>query len=106
MGSFVKILNSSINTLTKQISLLKINGTNLQLVRTLPHFVDIPKPGEKHRQYRRIVHYPADAKYTIKPLDNTHLAGRDPVTGRVVANGIGGGIKFKLVKQLINLIRG
>lgn len=29
------------------------------------------------------------------PLENTHLAGRDPVTGRVVANGIGGGIKHK-----------
>ena len=51
--------------------------------------------GEKHRQYRRIVHYPEDGKYTVKPLDNTHLAGRDPVTGRVVAKGIGGGIKFK-----------
>lgn len=32
----------------------------------------------------RLVHYPEDKKYTIKPLNVTHLAGRDPVTGRVV----------------------
>lgn len=33
--------------------------------------------------------------YTIKPLEVTNLAGRDPVTGRVVCKGIGGGIKHK-----------
>lgn len=32
-----------------------------------------------------LVHYPEDRKYTIKPLNVTHLAGRDPVTGRVVS---------------------
>lgn len=32
-----------------------------------------------------LVHYPEDKKYTIKPLNVTHLAGRDPVTGRVVS---------------------
>lgn len=31
------------------------------------------------------MHYPEDWKYTIKPLEVTHLAGRDPVTGRVVS---------------------
>lgn len=31
----------------------------------------------------------------MKPLDVTHLAGRDPKTGRVVAKGIGGGVKHK-----------
>lgn len=30
------------------------------------------------------MHYPEDKNYTIKPLEVTHLAGRDPVTGRVV----------------------
>ncbi len=34
--------------------------------------------------YRRIVHYPKDGKYTIKPLPITKLGGRDPVTGRKV----------------------
>lgn len=29
--------------------------------------------------------------------DNTHLAGRDPVSGRKVVNGLGGGVKHKLV---------
>ncbi|GJQ68897.1 mRpL2 [Trypoxylus dichotomus] len=43
--------------------------------------------------YRRIIHYPEE--YTIKPLDVTNLGGRDPVTGRLVVKGIGGGIKHK-----------
>lgn len=43
----------------------------------------------------RLVHYPKDNKYTIRPLEVTHLAGRDPETGRVVAKGIGGGVKHK-----------
>ncbi|CAH0399430.1 unnamed protein product [Chilo suppressalis] len=51
-----------------------------------------PKPGFG-KAYRRIVHFPEE--YTVKPLEVTNLAGRDPVTGRVVAKGIGGGIKHK-----------
>lgn len=33
--------------------------------------------------------------YTVKPLNTTNLGGRDPVTGRMVVKGIGGGIKHK-----------
>lgn len=55
--------------------------------------IEKPKPGVGGKSYRRVVHYPE--KYTVKPLDTTHLAGRDPVTGRLVAKGIGGGIKHK-----------
>ncbi|XP_030029310.2 39S ribosomal protein L2, mitochondrial [Manduca sexta] len=51
-----------------------------------------PKPGFG-KSYRRIVHFPEE--YTVKPLNVTNLAGRDPVTGRLVAKGIGGGIKHK-----------
>lgn len=51
-----------------------------------------PKPG-LGVSYRRIVHYPEE--YTVEPLKTTHLAGRDPVTGKVVAKGIGGGVKHK-----------
>lgn len=54
--------------------------------------IEKPKPGFGI-SYRRIVHFPE--KYTVKPLDVTNLAGRDPVSGRVVAKGIGGGIKHK-----------
>lgn len=36
------------------------------------------------KEYKRIVHYPEDGKYTIKPLKTTKLAGRDPETGRKV----------------------
>ncbi|KAB0795804.1 hypothetical protein PPYR_09865 [Photinus pyralis] len=55
-------------------------------------YVEKPKPGFG-KSYRRIVHYPE--KYTVKPLDVTNLAGRDPVSGRLVCKGIGGGIKHK-----------
>ncbi|CAG9790959.1 unnamed protein product [Diatraea saccharalis] len=51
-----------------------------------------PRPGFG-KAYRRIVHFPEE--YTVKPLEVTNLAGRDPITGRVVAKGIGGGIKHK-----------
>ncbi|XP_059061392.1 large ribosomal subunit protein uL2m [Achroia grisella] len=54
--------------------------------------VEKPKPGFG-KSYRRIVHFTDE--YTVKPLEVTNLAGRDPVTGRVVAKGIGGGIKHK-----------
>lgn len=37
-----------------------------------------PKPGFG-KSYRRIVHYPEE--YTVKPLEVTNLAGRDPETG-------------------------
>ncbi|XP_028043527.1 39S ribosomal protein L2, mitochondrial [Bombyx mandarina] len=54
--------------------------------------IEKPKPGFG-KSYRRIVHFPE--QYTVKPLEVTNLAGRDPETGRVVAKGIGGGIKHK-----------
>ncbi|XP_071866139.1 mitochondrial ribosomal protein L2 [Bombus fervidus] len=57
------------------------------------NLVKLPNPGEKGKSYRRIVHY--KDKYTVEPLNVTNLAGRDPVTGRLVAKGIGGGIKHK-----------
>ncbi|OWR49954.1 large ribosomal subunit protein uL2m [Danaus plexippus] len=59
-----------------------------------------PKPGFG-KSYRRIVHFPEE--YTVKPLEVTNLAGRDPVSGRVVAKGIGGGIKHKY--HWINWVR-
>lgn len=53
---------------------------------------DLPEPG-KGRNFRRIIHFPEE--YTVEPLKVTNLAGRDPVSGRVIAKGIGGGIKHK-----------
>ena len=38
------------------------------------------KPGALGKSYRRIVHFKDE--YTVEPLDNTHLAGRDPETGK------------------------
>jgi hypothetical protein len=61
MANFIKIMNNSFKLLSlKQQTIPSLNGINLQLVRALPHFIDIPKPGLKHKQYRRIVHYPED----------------------------------------------
>ncbi|KAG5319622.1 RM02 protein, partial [Pseudoatta argentina] len=54
--------------------------------------VQLPEPGTG-KAFRRIVHF--EDNYTVKPLKITNLAGRDPITGTVVAKGIGGGIKHK-----------
>ncbi|XP_015114440.1 39S ribosomal protein L2, mitochondrial [Diachasma alloeum] len=55
--------------------------------------IEKPKPGINGKAYRRFVHFKDE--YTVEPLQVTNLAGRDPITGRVVAKGIGGGIKHK-----------
>ncbi|XP_011314669.1 39S ribosomal protein L2, mitochondrial [Fopius arisanus] len=55
--------------------------------------IEKPKPGINGKAYRRFVHFKDE--YTVEPLEVTNLAGRDPITGRVVAKGIGGGIKHK-----------
>lgn len=74
-------------------ALLKSNAkTVLVPERTIYKFIKKPQPGAG-KAFRRIVHYPDE--YTVKPLNVTNLGGRDPVTGRVVAKGIGGGIKHK-----------
>jgi len=49
----------------------------------------------KEIDYRKIVHYPEDGKYTIRKLDMTKLGGRHPVTGVKVIEGVGGGSKRK-----------
>ncbi|KAJ6635516.1 39S ribosomal protein L2, mitochondrial [Pseudolycoriella hygida] len=88
MASLVKLFQNC------KISGLLTNSAKCIVVpeRTIYKFIKKPSPGTGHA-YRRIVHYPKE--YTVKPLDVTNLAGRDPVTGRVVAKGIGGGIKHK-----------
>lgn len=79
--------NTAANTILKPCTIF-----NSPAVRTIYKFIEKPNPGDG-KAFRRIIHYPAE--YTVKPLEVTNLAGRDPVTGRVVANGIGGGIKHK-----------
>lgn len=83
------------NSITKLVKTLTINQRPLQYgvqVRYITKFVEKPEPGGG-KQFRRIVHFPEN--YTVQPLRVTNLAGRDPVSGRVVAKGIGGGIKHK-----------
>jgi len=43
--------------------------------------------------FKRIIHFPEDGEYTIKPLKTTKLGGRDPETGRKVIGKWGGGAK-------------
>ncbi|XP_076758434.1 mitochondrial ribosomal protein L2 [Xylocopa sonorina] len=65
----------------------------VQFVRSRWTLPKVPKPGVQGKSFRRIVHYKDE--YTVEPLEVTNLGGRDPVTGRLVAKGIGGGIKHK-----------
>lgn len=112
---FRTIVNSVPMRITcNEIYFSKIQDKTL-CVRWLKN-ADVPKPGME-RNYRRIVHY--TDKYTIKPLNVTNLAGRDPdtgkkyeidlhnfiyrhnayivpsITGKIVVKGLGGGIKHK-----------
>lgn len=75
--------------LTELPNVQKIILTN---VRPYAKYVEKPEIGHG-KSFRRIVHFPDT--YTVKPLEVTNLAGRDPASGRVVVNGIGGGIKHK-----------
>lgn len=43
-------------------------------------------PKSLYNSLRRKVHYPE--KYTVEPLKTTHLAGRDPVTGKFFCSGV------------------
>lgn len=67
-------------SLFKQIS-LNFNSTSpcINLIRTIWKPVNKPKPGVSGKSFRRIVHFPEE--YTVKPLDVTNLAGRDPESG-------------------------
>lgn len=42
-------------------------------------YFKLPKPGVDGKSYRRIIHF--ENEYTVKPLEVTNLAGRDPVSG-------------------------
>ncbi|XP_034481993.1 39S ribosomal protein L2, mitochondrial [Drosophila innubila] len=88
MQSLTRLLSNC--TLTLQPQQRGAVSAALQQLRTKTKYVEKPKPGAG-QQFRRIVHFPD--QYTVEPLKITHLAGRDPVTGRMVAKGIGGGIK-------------
>ncbi|XP_053657628.1 39S ribosomal protein L2, mitochondrial [Anopheles marshallii] len=90
MVTLARLFNRlSLSSMTKDIRYTTVRPISLESLETL---LNKPKPGGG-KSYRRIVHYPEE--YTIEPLRVTNLAGRDPATGRLVAKGIGGGIKHK-----------
>ncbi|XP_045467999.1 39S ribosomal protein L2, mitochondrial [Harmonia axyridis] len=79
------------NTL-RIFSKIILESPPIPVVLTSVRFKYVEKP-PNGVNYRRKIHYPE--KYTIKPLDVTNLAGRHPVTGKLVIKGLGGGIKHK-----------
>uniref|UniRef100_A0A182JXX1 Uncharacterized protein n=1 Tax=Anopheles christyi TaxID=43041 RepID=A0A182JXX1_9DIPT len=90
MANLTRLLSRlSLSSLVKDVRHTAIRPISLE---SLERFLNKPKPGGG-KSYRRIVHYPEE--YTIEPLRVTNLAGRDPETGRLIAKGIGGGIKHK-----------
>ncbi|XP_052892962.1 39S ribosomal protein L2, mitochondrial [Anopheles moucheti] len=90
MATLARLFNRlSLSSVPKNIRCTTVRSISLESLETL---LNKPKPGGG-KSYRRIVHYPEE--YTIEPLRVTNLAGRDPATGRLVAKGIGGGIKHK-----------
>lgn len=86
------LINCTVTNLLKKLLLSPPKDLNILGGFRNFKFVNLPVIGHGI-SYRRIIHYPE--KYTVKPLEVTNLAGRDPVTGRVVCKGIGGGIKHK-----------
>lgn len=84
------------NTITcafQKLALTEIkSASKLLTVVRFRKYVEKPEIGNG-KAYRRIIHYPEE--YTVKPLEVTNLGGRDPVSGRLVVKGIGGGIKHK-----------
>uniref|UniRef100_A0A182QEE1 Uncharacterized protein n=1 Tax=Anopheles farauti TaxID=69004 RepID=A0A182QEE1_9DIPT len=90
MANLAKLFQRlSLASVAKDVRYTAVRPISLE---SLERFLNKPKPGTG-KSYRRIVHYPEE--YTIEPLRVTNLAGRDPETGRLVAKGIGGGIKHK-----------
>lgn len=90
MNKLSRIFTNS-NIITQHLLIQPQNLIKIP-IRTTFRFVEKPKPGTG-KAFRRVVHFPDE--YTVKPLAVTNLAGRDPLTGRIVAKGIGGGIKHK-----------
>ncbi|XP_050091450.1 39S ribosomal protein L2, mitochondrial [Anopheles aquasalis] len=90
MANLAKLFQRiAISTVTKDVRQTAVRPISLE---SLERYLNKPKPGTG-KAYRRIVHYPDE--YTVEPLNVTNLAGRDPETGRLIAKGIGGGIKHK-----------
>ncbi|KAL0273407.1 UNVERIFIED_CONTAM: hypothetical protein PYX00_006075 [Menopon gallinae] len=82
---------SQVPTLFGALTLIQNNVVPRRL-KFAGRFFEKPVIGHG-KSFRRIVHFPEE--YTVKPLNVTNLGGRDPETGRVAVNGIGGGIKHK-----------
>ncbi|XP_053671847.1 39S ribosomal protein L2, mitochondrial [Anopheles nili] len=90
MAIFASLLNRvSLSLMVKDV---RQTSTRFISLKSLDILLNKPKPG-CGKSYRRIVHFPDE--YTVEPLRVTNLAGRDPETGRLIAKGIGGGIKHK-----------
>lgn len=62
-----------------QTKLKSVYSAFFNVVRHKWNFTHLELPDTKSRNFRREIEWPE--KYTVKPLNNKHLAGRDPETG-------------------------
>lgn len=76
----VSFITSSLRLSVFEPTKLKnIHSVFFNVVRHKWNFTHLELPDPQSRNFRREIEWPE--KYTVKPLDNRHLAGRDPVTG-------------------------
>lgn len=61
------------------MKLKTIHSVLFNVVRHKWNFTHLELPSPKSRNFRREIEWPE--KYTVKPLNNKHLAGRDPISG-------------------------
>lgn len=78
----VSFLASSLSRLSlfEPAKLKNINSVFFNVVRHKWNFTHLELPHPQSRNFRREIEWPD--KYTVRPLNNRHLAGRDPVSGK------------------------
>lgn len=83
-SSFGRIFRSIITVpLSRNPTILSVGGVTCLQKRNKVIYINLPERG-RGRQFRRIIQYPKDGKYTTEPLDVIRMGGRDPVTGKLI----------------------
>ncbi|KAI2809445.1 54S ribosomal protein L2 mitochondrial [Blomia tropicalis] len=86
---FGQLIKSNLASQFNQTRFRRVFPINRGHPRPIPFYITRPESSK----YNWVPIMPSDGKYTIMPLKIRKLAGRDPVTGRVVVKTLGGGNK-------------
>ena len=86
---FGQLIKSNLASQFNQTRFRRVFPINRGHPRPIPFYITRPESSK----YNWVPIIPSDGKYTIMPLKIRKLAGRDPVTGRVVVKTLGGGNK-------------